>query len=338
MSGAAHHPGSGDAGIARRTFAWLRTRLLLAPTWVVLGAFFLVPLLIVLAYSFATRGPRGGIAPIDDPWAYLTSGAFFRNYVASVHPRYLATVWRSLWVASLTTVLCILASFPIAYYVAVVAPARRRALLVALVVVPFWTSFVIRTYAWMVILRTEGVANTLLASMGVIDPAQPLDLLYSNFAVMVGLVYGELPFMILPLYASLEKLDRSLLEAAADLGAGGVSTFVRVTLPLAMPGLLAGTVLVFIPSVGQFVVSDCSAAARPTCSATSSSASSPPPATAPSARPWPSSSRCSCWRCSPRTRSTPGGGVSRWRCERLRVAGERARRSCRVAARRRVSG
>jgi spermidine/putrescine transport system permease protein len=229
-------------------------RLLLAPTWLALGIFFLVPLLIVFLYSFARRDPGGGLAPIDDLRQHLTSGAAFANYVKSVHPRYLATAWRSLWVASLTTVLCVLVSFPMAYYLAVVAPPRRRALLVALVVLPFWTSFLIRTYAWMLILRTEGLVNTLLRGAGVID--QPLDLLYTNFAVMIGLVYGELPFMILPLYASLEKLDRTLLEASADLGAGAVSTFFRVTVPLAMPGLLAGTVLVFIPSVGQFVVSD----------------------------------------------------------------------------------
>ena len=121
-------------------------------------------------------------------------------------------------------------------------------------VVPFWTSFLIRTYAWMLILRSAGLVNTVLIGSGVID--RPLDLLYNNFSVMVGLVYGELPFMILPLYASLEKLDRSLLEAAADLGAGARSAFWRVTVPLTLPGIVAGTVLVFIPSIGQFVVSD----------------------------------------------------------------------------------
>jgi spermidine/putrescine transport system permease protein len=120
--------------------------------------------------------------------------------------------------------------------------------------VPFWTSFLIRTYAWMIILRAEGLVNTLLRGAGIID--QPLELLYTDMAVLIGLVYGELPFMILPLYASLEKLDLTLLEAASDLGAGTVSTFFRVTVPLATPGLAAGTVLVFIPSVGQFVVSD----------------------------------------------------------------------------------
>jgi spermidine/putrescine transport system permease protein len=227
---------------------------LLVPTWATLGVLFLAPLVIILVYSFARRGPRGGFAPIGDLWEYVRGFGFLRNYARSVDAIYLKTFWRSVWVASATTGLCILVSFPMAYYLAVIAPPRRRGLLVALVVVPFWTSFLIRTYAWMVILRTEGLINTVLMSAGVID--QPLELLYSNLAVMIGLVYGELPFMILPLYASLEKLDPTLLEAATDLGAGTVSTFFRVTVPLAMPGLLAGTLLVFIPSVGQFVVSD----------------------------------------------------------------------------------
>ena len=156
--------------------------------------------------------------------------------------------------ALLTTALCLVISYPVAYYIAVVAPARRKNLLLALVVIPFWTSFLIRTYAWMLLLRTEGLINTLLLSTGLIDA--PLNLLYNEMAVMVGLVYGELPFMILPLYASLEKLDLTLLEAAGDLGAHHASTFWRITVPLTMPGIVAGIVLVFIPSIGQFVVSD----------------------------------------------------------------------------------
>jgi spermidine/putrescine transport system permease protein len=227
---------------------------LLAPAWLVLGVFLLAPLVLVLLYSFARRGTYGGFAEIPDLWAHVTGGAAFQNYVRSIDPLYLKTFWRSLRVASVTTVLCVLVSFPMAYYLAVVAPARRRGLLVALVVVPFWTSFLIRTYAWMLILRTEGLLNAVLGSLGVID--RPLDLLYTDFAVTIGLVYGELPFMILPLYASLEKLDHTLLEAAADLGANPVATFFRVTVPLAMPGLAAGTVLVFVPGVGQYVVSD----------------------------------------------------------------------------------
>src|SRR5688500_11186559 len=227
---------------------------LLSPTRLVLGVFLLAPLAIVLVYSFAKRGTHGGFAAIPDLWAYVTSGAPFANYRRSFDPLYLRTFWRSLRVASVTTVLCVLVSFPMAYYLAVVAPARRRALLLALVVVPFWTSFLIRTYAWMLILRTEGLVNTLLGSLGLID--KPLELLYTDFAVMIGLVYGELPFMILPLYASLEKLDRTLLEASADLGANALAASFRVSVPLSMPGLVAGTILVFVPSVGQYVASD----------------------------------------------------------------------------------
>lgn len=230
--------------------------LLLAPTWLVLGVCLLAPLLIVFAFSFATRGTYGGFAPIDDWGHYIRSGAFLQNYRDSFRTGYLQTVWRSLWVATLTTGLCILVSYPMAYYLAIVAPPRRRGLLLALVVVPFWTSFVIRTGAWKFILGAEGLINTLLAAVGLIEPGHGLNLLYTNFAVMIGLVYGELPFMILPLYASLEKLDRTLLEASHDLGAGAISTFFRVTVPLSAPGLAAGIVLVFIPSIGQYVVSD----------------------------------------------------------------------------------
>ncbi len=228
--------------------------LLVSPAWITLGIFFLLPLVIMLVISFGQRGTYGGLKPIEDMGAYISSGAFLKNYIQSLDPLYLKIYWRSTWMAVVTTVLCLLISYPIAYYVAVVAPARRKNLLLALVVVPFWTSFLIRTYAWMLILRTEGLINTTLLHVGLID--QPLELLYNQLAVMIGLVYGELPFMILPLYASLEKLDLTLLEASSDLGAHHASTFWRVTVPLTMPGIIAGIVLVFIPSIGQFIVSD----------------------------------------------------------------------------------
>lgn len=227
---------------------------LVAPTWLTLGLFFLLPLFIMLLISFGQRATYGGLKPIEDYWTYITSGTFFANYLRSAEPLYLQIYWRSFWMAVVTTVLCLLISYPIAYYIAVAAPPRRKNLLLGLVVVPFWTSFLIRTYAWMLILRSEGLINTVLLGSGATQ--QPLELLYNNFAVMIGLVYGELPFMILPLYASLEKLDLSLLEASTDLGANSVQTFFRVTVPMTMPGIVAGIVLVFIPSLGQFVVSD----------------------------------------------------------------------------------
>lgn len=233
---------------------------LLLPTWLVLGIFFLVPLALMLAVSFAERGTYGGLKPIEDFGAYVRSGEFLGNYARSLGSIYLRIGWRSLWMAVLTTVLCLAVSFPIAYYLAILAPRRWKGLLLGLVVVPFWTSFLIRTYAWMFILRTEGLVNLALTGTGLLDA--PLQILYTQTAVMIGLVYGELPFMILPLYASLEKLDRSLLEAASDLGAGRAGSFGRVTVPLTMPGIVAGIVLVFIPSLGQFVVSDLLGGAR----------------------------------------------------------------------------
>jgi spermidine/putrescine transport system permease protein len=227
---------------------------LLTPTWLALGVFFLAPLAIMLLISFAQRGTYGGIEPVGNLWSYVRSGAFIDNYRDSLRPIYLNIFWRSFWLAVVTTVLCVIVSYPVAYYIAVAANPRHKNLLLALVVIPFWTSFLIRTYAWMLILRTEGLINTALLGMHVIH--QPLPLLDNDFAVLIGLVYGELPFMILPLYASLEKLDRTLLEAAGDLGASGAAAFGRVTLPLTMPGIVAGVVLVFIPSLGQFIVSD----------------------------------------------------------------------------------
>jgi len=238
----------------------LAAYLLALPSWAILGGGFGVPLLLMLIVSFARRSTYGGLQPIDDLWSYVTSGGFLANYARSLEPIYLQIYWRSLWLALLTTAACLLVSYPIAYYVAVLAPRRWKTTLLALVVIPFWTSFLIRTYAWMLILRSEGLLNVALLRLGLIDA--PLHLLYGNLAVAIGLVYGELPFMILPLYASLEKLDRSLLEAGADLGAGEVSTFFRVTVPLTMPGIAAGIALVFIPSLGQFVVSDLLGGAR----------------------------------------------------------------------------
>jgi spermidine/putrescine transport system permease protein len=235
----------------------------LLPTWLVMGLFFLAPLVIMFIISFAERGLHGGIAPLAEMKADLRSGDFTltQNYKDSIEPEakwdekvYLRIFWRSLWMAIVTTVLCLIVSYPVAYYIALIAKKSRKNLLLALVAVPFWTSFLIRTYAWVLILRGEGLLNTALLRLHLIH--EPLQLLPSTFAIMLGLVYGELPFMILPLYASLEKLDCTLLEASNDLGARGWGTFWRVTVPLTMPGIIAGIVLVFIPSIGQYVVTD----------------------------------------------------------------------------------
>jgi spermidine/putrescine transport system permease protein len=223
---------------------------LLAGSMVWLVGFFLLPLFYLLCVSFAKRSPYGTVE-----WVLSLS-----NYLRAFNPVYLEIYGRSFGMALLTTGLCALLGFPVAYAIALGAPARWKSALVLLVVIPFWTSFLVRTYAWMVILRTEGVVNNALLAMHLVH--EPLRLLYTPLAVFIGLVYGELPFMVLPLYAVLEKLDRSLLEAAEDLGASRWRAFLRVTLPLSSPGLVAGTVLVFIPSIGAFITPDLLGGAR----------------------------------------------------------------------------
>jgi spermidine/putrescine transport system permease protein len=221
-----------------------RANSLLAPAVVWLSLFVVAPLLIVLVVSLATRGPYGKTI-------YSFSVA---NYLRAFDPLYLRAYWRTVWIATTTTVLCAVASYPVAYYLALRAPQRWKRTLLVLTVIPFWTSFLIRTYAWILLLRSEGVINSALMSSGMIG--SPLRLLYSDFAVLVGQVYGELPFMILPIYVALDRLDVRLLEAAQDLGANRFWTFLKVTLPLSRPGLIAGTVLVFIPSLGAFITPD----------------------------------------------------------------------------------
>lgn len=223
---------------------------LLAGSLVWLVGFFLLPLLYLLAVSFAERSPYGTVQWIFD----------LGNYARAFQPLYLEIYWRSFWIALLTTGLCALLGYPVAYAIALRAPPRWKSVLLMLVVIPFWTSFLIRTYAWMVILRTEGVINTALRDLHLLH--QPLRLLYTPLAVVAGLVYGELPFMVLPLYAVLQKIDRSLLEAAQDLGASRWRTFLKVTLPLSSPGLAAGALLVFISSVGAFITPDLLGGAR----------------------------------------------------------------------------
>lgn len=228
----------------------LRSTALLSGSLVWLVGFFLLPLIYLFAVSFARRSPYGTL-----DWSLGLS-----NYARAFQPLYLQIYWRSFWIAVLTTVISALIGYPLAYTLALRVPARWKSVLLMLVVVPFWTSFLIRTYSWMVILRTEGLVNTLLRDLHLVD--EPLRLLYTPFAVLIGLVYGELPFMILPLYAVLQKIDPSLLEAAQDLGAGRWRTFVKVTLPLSTPGLAAGGILVFIASVGAFITPDLLGGAR----------------------------------------------------------------------------
>jgi spermidine/putrescine transport system permease protein len=225
-----------------RQEAGRRAARLLAPSVAWIGVFFLGPLAVTLAYSLARRGAYGTVE-----W---TLG--WGNYLAALEPLYWPIYWRSLWIAGVTTGLCLVVGYPAAYAIARVAPERWKATLLVLAVVPFWTSFLVRTYAWRFLLQDDGLVNAAVTAVGL--PAQKL--LFTETAVLLGQVYGELPFMILPLYAAIERLDPRLLEAAADLGAGPVARFVRVTLPLTSAGILAGVVLVFVPSLGAFITPD----------------------------------------------------------------------------------
>jgi spermidine/putrescine transport system permease protein len=218
-------------------------RIVLAPAAVTVAVLFLVPLAILAAYSFLTRGAYGGLA---EPWTA-------ENWLRLADPLYLRIVGRSFLVAAATTAICLLAGFPLALFIAR-APERRRNLYLHLVTLPFWTSLLIRTYAWMFLLRDTGLVNAVLLRLGII--AAPLPLLYNYGAVLLGLVYGYLPLMVLPLYAALERQDRALEEAAADLGARPLAALLRVTVPLAAPGIGAGSLLVFIPALGAYLTPD----------------------------------------------------------------------------------
>ena len=236
------------ASIRERALAWLHTRpearawALLAPGGLWLVAFFLVPLLIMLVYSLMPRGIYGGVDP----------GFTLEHYTRFFDPLYLQVLQRTFVWSIACTVICLFLGYPVAY---VIARSRRwRTLLVFLVVLPFWTSFLVRTFAMIFLMRDTGLINSWMMKLGLIE--EPLTILYTPFAVMAGLVYGFLPFMILPIYASLEKLDASLLEAAEVLGAKPAARFRRVTLPLSMPGVVAGSLLVFVPALGSFLTSD----------------------------------------------------------------------------------
>jgi len=201
-----------------------------------------IPLAIVGAYSLLTRGAYGGV---EQPWT-------FESYSRLIDPLYGAIFVRSFWIAAVATALCLVLGFPLALFIA--RSGSRKNLYLSLVILPFWTSFLIRTYAWMFLLRDTGLINTILQALGIIH--HPLPMLYNDGAVILGLVYGYLPFTVLPLYATLERLDATLLEAAADLGASPITALLRVTLPLSMPGIRAGAILVFVPCLGTYLTSD----------------------------------------------------------------------------------
>ncbi|HUQ94467.1 MAG TPA: ABC transporter permease [Bryobacteraceae bacterium] len=214
----------------------------LAPSASLLAVLFLVPLAIIFSYSVLTRGPYGGVMqPLT-----------LENYARLADPLYIAILWRSLLYSTIATAACLLLGFPLALFIS--RAGKRRNLYLALVIVPFWTSFLVRTYAWMFLLRDTGLINSALLATGIIH--EPLPLLYNPFAVIAGLVYGYLPFMVLPIYATLERLDPSLVEAAADLGARPMATLLHIILPLAKPGIRAGGILVFISCLGAYLTPD----------------------------------------------------------------------------------
>jgi spermidine/putrescine transport system permease protein len=214
------------------------------PGIVWLGAFFLVPLVAILIVSLGTNDATGHID---------LSVLNLQNYVQAIRPEYVPAFVNSLRYAVLTTVLSILIGYPIAYWISRYG-GRRKVLLLILVMLPFWTSYLIRTYAWMIILRDNGVLNSMLQAVGL--TSEPIPLLNTDFSVVLGMTYGFLPFAILPLYVSIDRLDENLVQAARDLYASGRSAFLHVTLPLTMPGIIAAALLTFIPAIGDYVTPD----------------------------------------------------------------------------------
>jgi spermidine/putrescine transport system permease protein len=235
--------------------------LLSLPTTLWMLALLIIPLVLTLIVSFGKRSPDGNVIYTFTVDNYIRLSGFSTNCENGASrcfdPLYMQILWRSLTLAFNTTVLVIILAYPLAYFIARAHPKRRDTFLF-MVLIPLWTNFVIRVYAWMMLLRTQGVINLFLGWLAGLFgiPFTPLEMLYTPGAVLVGMVYEFLPFMILPIYTSLEKIDNSLYEAAADLGANSIKTLLRVTLPLSMPGVVAGTILVFIPVMGTFIVSD----------------------------------------------------------------------------------
>jgi spermidine/putrescine transport system permease protein len=232
----------------------LQGLLLISPAILWMLALLIIPLGLTIITSFGKRDADGNVIYTFTLENYLRLMGFTPE---GYDPLYVRILWRSMVLGFQTTLIVILMAYPLAYFIAR-APAKRRSLYLFLVLVPLWTNFIIRIYAWVMILRTQGVLNGMLGWIaGLLHiPFAPFDFYPSQGAVLIGMVYEFLPFMILPIYTSLEKIDGSLYEAAADLGANAVRTFLRVTLPLSLPGMTAGTILVFIPVIGTFVVSD----------------------------------------------------------------------------------
>jgi len=235
--------------------------LLALPTTIWLFVLLIIPLILTMVVSFGRRSPDGTVIytfTLDNYTRLFGFSTDCSNGKPSCFdPIYVDILGRSLLLAFNTTLFVIVMAYPLAYFIARAHPKRRNTYLF-MVLIPLWTNFVIRVYAWMMLLRKEGAINIILGWIMHLFkiPFVPLEMLYTPGAVLVGMIYEFLPFMILPIYTSLEKIDVSLYEAAADLGANSFRTFLRLTLPLSMPGVVAGTILVFIPVMGTFIVSD----------------------------------------------------------------------------------
>ncbi len=235
---------------------WSGKRLVIAVPYLWLLVFFLVPFLIVLKISFAEYSPLGR-PPYEPVFQWLDEGALQIKLLVGSYlylfnePLYVSSWLYSIKVAFVSTIFCLMLGYPMAYAIARASPTYRNVFLM-LVILPFWTSFLLRVYAWIGLLKNDGVINNALKFLGIID--EPMAMMNTSFAVYIGIVYSYLPFMILPLYSNLEKHDLTLLEAAQDLGAGPIRAFLRVTLPLSFPGVVAGSLLVFIPAVGEYVI------------------------------------------------------------------------------------
>lgn len=220
-----------------------RSSLSTLPVLLWLCLFLVVPMLIVVGISFMGRDELGNVVP----------GFNLESYKLFFDPLYLGIYWDTIVLSVLTTVLCLLLSYPLAYYIANAGP-RMQTWGLVLITVPFWINFLIRTYAWVLLLRTQGVVNELLLGIGLIQ--EPLQMLYTKGAVLLGMIYTFIPFMVLPIYVALEQMDKKLLEAASDLGATRWKSFWHITLPQTQSGIMTGSVLVYVSTTGMFVVTD----------------------------------------------------------------------------------
>lgn len=230
-------PFSGTYTRRPRWGAWL----FMSPLLLWLLLFVVVPTALIVVYSFASKNSLGEIQ----------FDFTLKNYQSAFSQTWLKIFLYSIWYAFLTTVICMVVGYPVAYFIGR-SPLRVRNILLTLVMIPFWTSFLIRTYAWISLLSRDGLLNGFLVSARIIP--EPIVMMYTPFAVVLGLVYNFLPFMILPIYTSVERLDNAMVEAAYDLGAGPIRAFSQVIIPLTKPGIVAGTLLVFVPSIAMFAI------------------------------------------------------------------------------------